>query len=163
MLVSIGKIVSIFLVFLFVLGCAVGPVEMDLVNYINQDIMSVAAVEQAALDRYTAVSGMNYESDEKLYETLNTEVVPTYHEFVNALALIQPETKPLKRLHASYIDASVLRLRGFETITNGIRLQDPHLITAANQMFAQSKAAMDDWRQALQELYAAHGIIPQGP
>jgi hypothetical protein len=60
-----------------------------------------------------------------------------------------------------YISASIYRLRGFETIMGGIQLQDPSLIEAANQMFAQSQAETDRWRQTLEQLYLMYGIVPQ--
>jgi hypothetical protein len=43
----------------------------------------------------------------------------------------------------------------------GIQLQDPSLIEAANQMFAQSQAETDRWRQTLEQLYLMYGIVPQ--
>jgi hypothetical protein len=146
---------------LLALGCAAKPVEMDVVTYVNRDILGQSVVESAALRRYAAVTGTNYTTDDKLYDVLNNEVVPTYREFVRIVEQVEPKTDEVKKLHAMYISASIYRLRGFETIMGGIQLQDPSLIEAANQMFAQSQAETDRWRQTLEQLYLMYGIVPQ--
>jgi hypothetical protein len=143
---------------LLISGCAVGAIETDLVNYINQEISGITEVEQAALKRYAAVSGPNYLSDEILYNALKDEVVPTYERFVRALQRIEPQTEPVRQMHAKYINASVYRLRGFSTIMNGIHSQDLRLIQAANRMLAVSDREMNHWQQSLQTLYDTYGI-----
>ena len=140
------------------LGCAAGAVEKDLVNYINQDILGVAEVEQAALDRYAAVSGSNYTSDRKLYNTLKSEVIPTYTQFVGVLNQIEPETDAVKQLHAKFITGSVYRLRGFQTILGGIRTQDAQLIRAANGLLNEGALEIALWQSELLKLYEEYGI-----
>ena len=155
--------VAVMIMCLWLLGCAPGVVEKDLVDYINQDVMGVAAVEQAALARYAAVSGDNYISDQRLYDTLKREVVPTFTEYVNVLHRIEPETDAVKQLHATFIDGAEYRLRGFQTIMGGIRAQDAQVIRAANNLLEKGALELEKWRIELQQLYATYGIRQKKP
>ncbi len=148
---------------LWLFGCAPGAVEKDLVNYINQDVMGVVAVEQAALARYAAVSGENYVSDRQLYNTLEREVVPTFTEFVNVLHRIEPETDAVKQLHAKFINGATYRLRGFQTIMGGIRSQDAQVIRAANSLLDEGALELEKWRLELRQLYETYGIRQKTP
>lgn len=148
---------------LWLFGCAPGAVEKDLVNYINQDVLGVVAVEQAALARYAGVSGENYVSDQELYDTLKREVVPTFTEFVNVLHRIEPETETVKQLHARFINGSTYRLRGFQTIMGGIRSQDAQVIRAANSLLDEGALEIEKWRMELQQLYDTYGIRQKTP
>jgi hypothetical protein len=134
-----------------------------LVDYINQDVMGVAVVEQAALARYAAVSGDNYISDQRLYDTLKREVVPTFTEYVNVLHRIEPETDAVKQLHATFINGAEYRLRGFQTIMGGIRSQDAQVIRAANNLLEKGALELEKWRIELQQLYATYGIRQKTP
>ncbi len=155
--------VAVVIMCLWLLGCAPGAVQKDLVNYINQDIMGVAAVEQAALARYASVSGENYVSDQQLYSTLKREVVPTFTEFVNVLHRIEPETDAVKQLHATFINGAEYRLRGFQTIMGGIRAQDAQVVRAANSLLEEGALELEKWRTALQQLYETYGIRQKTP
>ena len=155
--------VSIIIICLWLFGCAAGAVETDLVNYINQNVMGVAEVEQAALARYADVSGENYISDQALYRTLKREVIPTYTEFVNVLHRIEPQTDAVKQLHAKFINGATYRLRGFQTIMGGIRSQDAQVIRAANSLLDEGAFELEKWRSELQQLYETYGIRQKTP
>lgn len=155
--------VAVAIMCLWLIGCAPGAVEKDLVNYINQDVMGVVAVEQAALARYADVSGENYVSDQELYITLKHEVVPTFAEFVNVLHQIEPETEAVKQLHAKFINGATYRLRGFQTIMGGIRSQDAQVIRAANSLLDEGALEIEKWRLELQQLYDTYGIRQKTP
>jgi hypothetical protein len=151
------------LVCLWLAGCAPGAVEKDLVNYINQDVLGVVAVEQAALARFADVSGENYRSDKELYAALKHEVVPTFTGFVDVLHGIEPETDTVKRLHARYLNGAAYRLRGFQAIMGGLRSQDPQVIRAANRLLDEGALEMEKWRVALRQLYETYGIRQKTP
>jgi hypothetical protein len=155
--------VAILIICLWLLGCAPGSVEKDLVNYINQDVMGVVAVEQVALARYAAVSGDNYVSDQELYNTLEHEVVPTFMEFVNVLHRIEPETDTVKQLHAKFVNGTAYRLRGFQTIMGGLRSQDAQVIRAANSLLDEGALEIEKWHIELQQLYKTYGIRQKTP
>jgi hypothetical protein len=148
---------------LCVAGCAPGAVEKDLVNYINQEVLGVVAVEQAALERFADVSGENYVSDRQLYTALKHEVVPTFTDFVNVLHGIEPETDTVKRLHARFINGAEYRLRGFQTIMGGLRSQDAQVIRAANRLLDEGSLEIGRWRLELQQLYETYGIRQRTP
>ena len=154
---------AVMIMCLWLFGCAPGAVEKDLVNYINQDVMGVVAVEKAALARYADVSGENYVSDQELYDTLKREVVPTFTEFVNVLHQIEPATDAVKQLHARFINGATYRLRGFQTIMGGIRLQDAQVIRAANSLLDEGALEIEKWRLELQQLYDTYGIRQKTP
>jgi len=60
---------------LMVSSCATQRHEkaLLLVNYVNQEILSLAPMEARALERYAAVTGENYRSDEEVYKALKDD------------------------------------------------------------------------------------------
>jgi DNA-binding phage protein len=148
---------------LWLAGCAPGAVEKDLVNYINQDLMGVVAVERAAMERYANVSGENYVSDRELYAALKHEVIPTFAGLVDVLHGIEPETETVQRLHAKFINGAEYRLRGFQAILGGLRTQDAQIVRAANRLFDEGEHEIERWRLELQQLYEAYGIRQRTP
>ena len=139
-------------------GCAASAVEKDLVSYINQNMMGMIEVEKAALTRYAEVSGEKYKSDQVLYDVLKSEVVPTYTDFVRVLNQIEPQTDAVKQLHSKFINGSVCRLRGFQTILCAIQTQDADLIRAANNLLTAGARDIATWQTDLEKMYETFEI-----
>ncbi len=135
-----------------------GPAAADIVNYVNQGLISIAELEQKSLERYASVTGENATTDRKLYETLRDFVVPTYKRFVTGLKNIPVENQEVREVHAIYIKAAESTLEGFQTIMIGSENSDVTIIKQGNKKLEEGRAGIDKWRAELNELYVKHGV-----
>lgn len=139
-------------------SCALRPVPRDLAAYVNRDIYAIAELESLALKRYDAVTGENYTSDAKLRQALDSEIIPAYSRFSSLINQIEPQTEPVKHLHAFYRHAANLRLQGLRMVMLAIDTQDPLVVRHANRMLTQGQHAIDQWRTRLAQLAGQYGL-----
>src|SRR4030042_3033384 len=105
----ISVIASIFLICLWITGCAsnlggrgivAGSGAKDLVNYANQGILNIAELERKSLERYASVIGENYTTDQRVHEEFRDFVIPHYKRFLDGLRKIMPENQEIKTVNA---------------------------------------------------------------
>lgn len=142
-------------------GCAKDPVAIDLVEYVNQDILAISQLETTSLDRYASVTGTNYQSDQVLLAELQNFVVPNYGRFLRLLRNVHPAREELKPLHRTYIRGAEQLSSGFKTLMLGVETQDRHLVEEANRRIEEGRLLNEKWRQELLSLYKKHGIKHQ--
>ena len=138
--------------------CALRPVPRDLATYYNRDIYGIAELETLALERYADVTGENYTSDEELRQSLETVIIPAYKRFADLTVQINPQTEPVRKLHALYREAAALRLQGFRIILLALDSRDPSLVRQANRLLVQAGEPVAQWQANLSELAAQHGL-----
>lgn len=134
---------------------------VSLVDYINQDIMEVASVEAHALERYAAVTGENFESEEQVYRTLEDEVIPTYERFFRSLREIAIEEPEIGSLHSIYIRSAGLLLEGFRMKRLALETNDARLMEKANAKIEQGRDKGLAWRARLEELCQLYNVREQ--
>ncbi len=155
--------------FIFFSGCAShknyvggklisGPAATDIVNYVNQGLISIAELEKKSLERYASVAGKNFTSNRKLLETLKDFVIPTYKRFVTGLRSISPETQDVRNVHAIYLKAAEATLEGFQTIMIGLENNDERIIQEGNKKLEEGRIGVEKWRAELNELYKKNGV-----
>jgi len=150
---------SFFLsLFFFIWGCATDRVALDLIKYVNQDILDIAQLEQKALESYASVTGKNFISNSNVYEALKDDVIPHYRQFIDLLRDIHPKTQEVQELHGIYIRGTEALYRGFREKMFGLKTRDAHLIRAANGQIEKGRVETDKWRKELADLSSAHGV-----
>ncbi len=142
--------------------CATPRVGPALVTYINQEILSIAALEQRALQRYASVTGKNFTTIEALRSVLASEVIPTYGRYVNALRNIRPAEDELKTLHRICLYGAAMTYEGFRTKLAGIEINDERVIVSGNEKIERGAAEMGRWRALLITLSRQHGVVQEG-
>ena len=153
------RLAGLFLAcFLFMPGCATDRIGMDLIKYANQGLLGIADLERSALDKYAFVTGTNYTTDKKMYNTLKQEVIPRYRRFLDLLMEIRPETDEVRELNGIYIGGARELLRGFRAMMRGIEKQDKHLIREANKRIKRAQEEIGKWRKEFYRLCADHGV-----
>jgi len=135
-----------------------GPAAPDIVAYVNQDLISIAELERKSLESYASVTGENYTTDQKVYETLKDFVIPTYKRFVEALRNIAPEKDIIRRVHGIYVRAAESTQEGFYTKMLGIENNDEGIIIQGNNKIEQGRLGIQKWRAELHELYKEQGV-----
>jgi hypothetical protein len=143
--------------FLFA-SCAKDPVAIDLVEYVNRDILNISQLEVASLESYASVTGPNYTSDQALLKALQEFVVPNYGRFLKLLRDVHPVREEIIPLHRTYIRGAEHLYSGFKTLMLGVETQDAHLVEEANRRIEEGRVLNQQWRRELLALYEKHGI-----
>lgn len=141
------------------LQCSGDKVQQDLLNYINVEMPSVAALESEAGTAYESVSGENYQNDSIMYYTISETVVPKYQEFYDKLKNIKPATEEVANLHKEYVQAAADQLEAFNLILEAIEKQDAEIITRANEDLAEGRALIKMWRADLDSACSKHNVV----
>ncbi|MBN2059436.1 MAG: hypothetical protein JW882_03370 [Deltaproteobacteria bacterium] len=140
------------------LGLADEKVAVDLVEYVNQGILNIGELETVALEKYSAVIGENYTSDEIVYNALKEDVIPLYKRFYEGLRLISPKTEEVIKLHQIYVRGAASINEGFRIKMLGLESQDDSVVIMANKKIEAGSEDVIEWKRQLQELCKAHGV-----
>lgn len=165
------KFRNILIIFMSVIilfgGCATNrgltsSVTVNLVNYINQGILTIAELERQSLERYASVTGKNYTTDQKIRDELKDFIIPTYERFANSLRAITPEDVEIQRVHAVYVNAADLMLNGFKNKLAGIEENNKMIIIQANENIEKAREGNEEWRKKIMTLYKKYGVSEKG-
>lgn len=161
---SIAKSVLCLLSFVFLLsGCAADPVATDLAGYLNQGVMNLAELERKSLERYAAVTGSNYTSDESVYNALKDQVIPLYGRFLEGLRSLRPETREVRDLNRVYVQSAQSIYDGFKLKMAGIEQNETYMIIAGNRKIDEGRIESERWRSELTALAKKHDLALLGP
>jgi hypothetical protein len=139
-------------------GCATGRVPKDLARYVNQGVLNIAELETRSLQRYAAVTGSNFTTEQRVYDALKDEVIPLYKQFLDGLRGIRPETDEVKKVHGVYVLGADLMHEGFKEKMYGIKSGDVSIILSANEKIEKGRVETERWRKELLELAEKHGV-----
>ena len=131
------------------------------VVYVNQHILSIAPIEARALNRYAAVTGERFESDEVLSQALEEEVIPTYERFYESLREVPIQDPEIGPVHTHYVRSAGLLLEGFRMMLLALEKDDSRLMSAANAKIEQGRLEGERWRAQLQALFEKHGVVEE--
>lgn len=132
----------------------------DFTLYVDEIIL-LAPQEDRIIGLYESVTGTNYTSDEKLYNTLFDEIVPSYREFVVELESIMPKNTRIRELHELYIDAANIQYNSFTLMLSALEEQDMDKVTQANQGLDEARALLRDWLYEVEAISAETGVSLQ--
>ncbi|MED4224003.1 hypothetical protein [Neobacillus cucumis] len=153
-----GLLAIVFPFILLLSGCFSDPVQDDLLNYVNKEMKQPGKLEAAAITAYESETGANYQDDQKLYDVLTKKVIPTYHEFIQELNSVKIETDELKEIHKIYVEGANIQYKAFVKIKQALEAQDPAMIQEANNMLADAKAHILEYKTKLNQLAREHKV-----
>ncbi|MFK9092156.1 hypothetical protein [Bacillus salipaludis] len=139
-------------------GCLGDPVQDDLVNYVNHEMKDAGKLESSAVSAYESVTGANYQDDQQLYDVLLNEVIPTYSEFVRELDSVNIETDEVKKIHEIYIQGADIQFNAFAKIKQALEEQNAGLVQEANDMLADARKHIRDYKNKLTKLAKEHDV-----
>ena len=150
--------VPVLLLTFILSGCFSDPVQDDLLVYLNEELAAISHLEKEALTAYESVTGVNYTSDQELYDTLKFEVIPTYQEFSTKLEAITVETEELREIHEGYINAVNLQYNAFVKVTIALEELDLGKIEEANSMLDEARTLLRDFKYNIEQLAKEHDV-----
>lgn len=142
-------------------GCTKYHQARAVVEYVNQDIIGIAQLEQQAAQHYAAVVGKNYTSMDAVHHALKVEVIPTYKRYLGLLRKIDPSSDELRRLHAHCLSGAERIYDGYKTKMIGLELDKAELIRAGNLKLEQGYAEARKWQEGLLVLFDKYGVVQQ--
>ena len=152
-------LLAIVLPFILLLsGCFSDPVQDDLLNYVNKEMKQAGKLEAAAVSAYEGVSGANYKDDQTMYDALTKEVIPNYNEFIKELDSVKIETDELQEIHEIYIEGADIQYKAFVIIKQALEEQDPALVQEANDMLADAREHIRNYKSKLNKLAKDHDV-----
>lgn len=143
---------------LLLLGCGQDPVQAELLDYLNNRLPALDAIESKIISDYDSVTGPNYTNDEETYAVLTEKVIPDYRGFIIKLEEMQLQTQELEELHDLYIVATNKQYNAIVQITAALENQDTNLVVAANEKLSEGRKGIRDFHSKLQALAAKHNI-----
>jgi hypothetical protein len=153
------RLLAIVIPFIFLLsGCFNDPVQDDLLNYVNKEMKQAGKLEAEAISAYESETGANYQDDQKLYDVLTKKVIPTYNDFIQELDSVKIETDELKEIHQIYIEGANIQYRAFLKIKQALEAQDPAMIQEANDMLADARKYIMEYKSKLNQLAKEHDV-----
>jgi hypothetical protein len=154
-------LLALVLPFVFLLSsCNIlgNPVQDELINYINKDMKKAGKLESAAISAYEGVSGANYTDDQTMYDALTKDVIPNYNEFIKELDSVSIESDELKEIHEIYIEGADIQFKAFTIIKQALEEQDATLIQQANDLLADAREHIRDYKNKLDKLAKEHDV-----
>ncbi|WP_019155315.1 hypothetical protein [Robertmurraya massiliosenegalensis] len=149
----------VLLCFLVISGCSSeDPVKTELETYLNEELSSIIGLETQAISAYDSVTGVNYTSDQLLYDVLLTEVIPTYQDFMNKLEAIRLDTEELREVHEGYIEGVNTQYNAFTRIVTALEQQDRAIIEEANVMLDEARKLIRDYNYNIEKLTKEHEV-----
>lgn len=149
--------VVVFGCFLVLAGCG-GPVQDDILNYVNKELKTAQELEDKAVSAYEGVAGVNYTDDPTMHDALVNEVIPTYTELIDELESVNIESDELKEIHEIYLTGANLQLSAFEKIKEAIEKQSSSMIDEANQLLEEGRLKIEDYNKKLDELAKENNV-----
>lgn len=131
---------------------------LSLVEYVNLNILELAPIEARALERYAAVTGENYTSDEEVHSVLEKEVIPTYERFFRLLRDVPTEDPEIGSLHSLYVRSAGMLLEGFRMKRLALVTGDVRLMESANARIEEGRDQGAAWRARLEELADLYNV-----
>jgi hypothetical protein len=148
----------VFLGCLLVLAGCGGPVQDDILNYVNKELKTAQELEDKAVSAYEGVAGANYTDDPTMHDALVNEVIPTYTDLISELESVSIESDELKEIHEIYVSGANLQLSAFEKIKEAIEKQSSSMIEEANQLLEEGRLQIEDYNKKLDELAKENNV-----
>ncbi|WP_026893707.1 hypothetical protein [Clostridiisalibacter paucivorans] len=155
----VKKISFIFLIILLIfnLGCTESLKE-QLLDYVNIALPPAITLENEALEKYSIAFKEYSDDTNKLYLSLEKNIIPKYEEFVGALNEIETKSPEITNIHQLYIKGANKQLEALIILKNGYKEKDNKKILAADKLLEESRKYMKEFKDAIVELAEEYNI-----
>jgi uncharacterized protein (UPF0335 family) len=156
----VKKVIKIILIpfLILITACSTDPVKEDLLQYVNEDMITAFELEAKAVAAYDSVSGLNYTDDWTMYDTIQTTVIPNYNEFIKELNRVKVETDEVREIHEIYIKGADIQFNAFVKILTALETQDIRLVEEANAMLEEARTLIRQYMTELDKLSKEHEV-----
>ncbi len=149
--------IAAFVIFaLAFFGSGGGTVQDDLIDYINQDMLDIAPLDEEVHELYE--KARTSENDYTFYLLLDEQVLPRAKKLTEDAEAISPKTKEVRALHEIYIDAVNTQFQAMTLIMAALESQDYVMVTNANEKLDESRKLYREYQTELEKLMDKHDV-----
>jgi len=109
------------------------------------------SAETEIINGWSSVSGVNYTTDEVMYNKL-VKLLPKVNAFVARVEAIQPNNSKIYAAHRLYIDGWNYQYQGFTMAMAALENQDYAQMTQANSYLSKGRAKITAFTRAIKVL-----------
>ncbi|MBE6694028.1 MAG: hypothetical protein E7589_04620 [Ruminococcaceae bacterium] len=131
-------------------------VQSDLLDYINNDMTDVSALDSDVVDLYNKAK--NSVNDYTMYQILCDEVIPKSKELIEKAEAVEIGTDEVKAAHELYLDAINKQNQALTLMLSALENQDYTVLTQANEKLDESRRLMRDYESELKALAKEHDV-----
>lgn len=146
------KTLFILLLTTVLLASCTSPVKNELFNYINVDLAEITPIEEEVIKEYEKVISDDTNSSRELAEIFENTIIPKYSDFVARLKRINPSTKEIASLHATYIKGAEKQLESFTFFKDGFSEKNNEKIIKANELLKEANDSIETFKKGLEIL-----------
>ncbi len=109
------------------------------------------SAETEIINGWSSVSGVNYTTDEVMYNKL-IKLLPKVNVFVGRVEAIQPKNSKIYAAHRMYIDGWNYQYQGFTMVMAALENQDYAQMTQANSYLSKGRAKITAFTRTFRAL-----------
>ncbi len=157
---SIMSTISALLICVTVLaGCGSDPVQDDLINYINNQLPTIAKLEEKVTSEYQAVKADSNADDATFGAKLKDVIIPAAAELIAKAKATVPATEEVKIVHDKYIASMTIQSEAFAILLDAAGRNDEKLVKTANEKLTEAEKLSKEYLADLETLKKDHGVV----
>ena len=160
-LIAFSGLLLYFVVVFIFLWAAQPSGQNDLINYYNKTLPPLAELEVKVTDRYAAVSGGNFTSDQAMYEALANTIIPKSSELIDSAESVIIPNKEIRRVHEIYLKAINKQHKAFQLIATALEVGNPAKIDEANTLLDEARKGTREFLAELENLKKTYNVVLQ--
>lgn len=139
-------------------GCGSDPVQDDLINYINNQVPTIAALEEKVTSEYQAVKTDSNADDAMFAAKLKDVIIPADDELIAKAKATVPATEEVKKVHDKYIASVTAQSEAFAILLDAAGKNDEKLAETANTKLTEAEKLSEEYLADLETLKKDHGV-----
>lgn len=163
MIKKIMVTISTLLIFVTVLtGCGkADPVQEDLINYLNNQLPTLAELAVKATSEFEAATADNNATDATFALKLKDVIIPVSDELLTKTKAVVPATEELLKVHSKYIALVTEQHEAYALYLKAAQKNDVATSNTANEKMEHSVKATDEFLADLEALKKEHKVVTE--
>lgn len=139
-------------------GCGADPVQDDLINYINNQLPTIATLEKKVTSEYQAVKSDSKADDATFGAKLKDVIIPAAAELIAKAKATVPATEEVKKVHDKYIASVTEQSEAFAILLDAAGKNDAELAKTANVKLTKAEKLSKEYLADLETLKKDHNV-----
>ncbi|EPR11733.1 hypothetical protein [Ruminiclostridium papyrosolvens] len=139
-------------------GCGSDPVQDDLINYINNQLPTIATLEEKVSSEYQAVKADSNADDSAFGVKLKDVIIPAAAELIAKTKATVPATEEVKKVHDKYLASVTAQSEAFAILLDAVGKNDEKLAKTANDKLTEAERLSKEYLADLETLKKDHGV-----
>lgn len=133
-------------------------VQEDLVEFINDELPSIAADKDKALTIYNSYFTSADVDNDALATDLKNNAIPSMESYIDKLNAIEVETTEVQEIKQLYLIGVQKQYEAMKMVLNAIESEMPDYLVQAEALIVEAKMYMEDYEAKVMEVAANNQI-----